>query len=218
MIRVITLLKSNPGWTAEYVYRLQRAVQRHLTVPHEFLCLTDIPLEVPTLPLITVPEIDLTDIPKFWYKVQLFRPEFELNSQCLFIDLDTVIKNNIDHYIAAFGSHDFLMATSPFRGRIACSYLMWINRDLSHLWHTFGQQPVSDWNQQYHKGRMDLYGDQGFVSEHAEHGFVQDYLPETDIVRITRRESHDQARMLIFGGKRKPWAMAGHPDIEKHWI
>jgi hypothetical protein len=115
-IKIITLLKSGPGWLPEYVYRLHRAVDRHLNVPHEFICLTDIELGVRTLPLIPMPEIDDTDIPKFWYKVQLFRPELELTSGCIFLDLDTIIKGNIDHYIDTFRDHDFLMAASPYRG------------------------------------------------------------------------------------------------------
>ena len=79
-IKIVTLLKSGPAWLPEYVYRLHRAVDRHLNVPHEFICLTDIELGVRTLSLVPMPEIDNNDIPKFWYKVQLIHPDVNSNS------------------------------------------------------------------------------------------------------------------------------------------
>ena len=217
-LKIVTLLKSGPGWLPEYVYRLQRALERNLTVPYEFVCLTDIPLEVNTLPLLPVPDIDNTNIPKFWYKVQLFRPELDLSHGCLFFDLDTIIKSNIDHYIDAFQDHDFLMASSPYRGEISCSYLMWWQGDHSNIWDKFCEHPVQHWNKHYHKLNPGKYGDQGFISDHVDHKLIQSELNISDIVRVTRGESSDISKLLVFAGKRKPWDMSWHPDVIKHWI
>jgi hypothetical protein len=221
-IKIITLLKSGPGWLPEYVYRLHRAVDRHLNVPHEFICLTDIELGVRTLPLIPMPEIDDTDIPKFWYKVQLFRPELELTSGCIFLDLDTIIKGNIDHYIDTFRDHDFLMAASPYRGNISCSYFMWWSGDHSDIWNQFQEKPVTEWNQHYHKANPGKYGDQGFISDHVSHSLIQDVMGNstTDIIRVTKNSSrgNDSARVIVFAGKRKPWDMPWHADVQDHWL
>ena len=220
-IKIITLLKSGPAWLPEYVYRLKRALDRNLTVPYEFVCLSDQQLEVTTLPLLPMPEIDDTDIPKFWYKLQLFRPELELTSGCIFLDLDTIIKGNLDHYVNAFKDHDFLMAASPYRGNISCSYFMWWQGDHSHIWNQFCEKPVSEWNQYYHKANPGKYGDQGFISDHVTHGLIQDVMPApVDIIRVTRNSSRGNhtARVIVFAGKRKPWDMAWHLDVQDHWL
>jgi hypothetical protein len=217
-LKIVTLLKSGPAWLPEYVYRLSRALERNLTIPYEFVCLTDVPLEVNTLPLLPIPEIDNTNIPKFWYKLQLFRKDLDLTHGCVFLDLDTIIKSNIDYYIDAFQGHDFLMASSPYRGEISCSYLMWWQGDYSNIWDKFCEQSVHHWNTHYHKLNPGKYGDQGFISDHVDHKLIQPTLNISDIVRVTRGESSEISKLLVFAGKRKPWDMSQHPDVVKHWI
>jgi len=218
-IKIITLLKSGPNWLPEYVYRLHRALDRNITVPYEFICLTDVPLGVRTLPLIPMPDVDDTNIPKFWYKIQLFRKELDLTQGCIFLDLDTIVKGNIDHYMQGLQEHDFLMATSPYRGEISCSYFMWWKGDYSWIWDKFNEKPVVEWNQHYHKANEGKYGDQGFISDHVEHDYIQHVMDSTeDIIRVTRNGSGDQARIVVFAGKRKPWDMPWHKDVQEHWL
>ena len=65
-----------------YVTRLKSMVARHLSVPHEFVCYTDRPVEgVTCLPL-------PSDLPTWWSKVGLFR---EPAGPTLYLDLDVVI-------------------------------------------------------------------------------------------------------------------------------
>src|SRR4051812_39102361 len=76
-------------YSSRYVDVLQSMVARHLSLPHRFVCLTDvtdvgcerIPLE--------------TDWPGFYAKIELFRPGL-FHGPVLYLDLDTVIHGSID--------------------------------------------------------------------------------------------------------------------------
>jgi hypothetical protein len=87
-LKIVTALRSGPGWIPEYVYNFKKGVDRHVTVPYEFVCISDINLNIPTLQMNSIGQ-------GFWCKLQLFRPELKLTGPCLFFDLDTIIVNNI---------------------------------------------------------------------------------------------------------------------------
>jgi len=76
-----------------YVNRLHNMVQRHLTAPHQFVCLTDDPAGlqdgVRTLPLAR------DDLEFCWNKLLLFG-ELPLEGVALYFDLDVVITGGID--------------------------------------------------------------------------------------------------------------------------
>lgn len=46
-IKIIAVFKSSPTWIAKYVYILKKSFEKHLTIPHEFICLSDCQLEHP---------------------------------------------------------------------------------------------------------------------------------------------------------------------------
>jgi hypothetical protein len=71
-------------------------VKRNLTIPFEFVCFTENPKgisnDVRIEPLNLMP-----DVVGWWYKPLVFNPKLGLNGTILFLDLDMVIFNNIDH-------------------------------------------------------------------------------------------------------------------------
>jgi hypothetical protein len=92
----IICLKWGTKYPAEYVNRLYRMINNHLTIPFEFYCLTDnsngLYHEVNILDL----EIE-EGLKGWWYKLQLFKKDFYgLGGQAMFLDLDVVIVNNIN--------------------------------------------------------------------------------------------------------------------------
>lgn len=87
------------GRGADYVRRLQAAVQRHLRVPHRFVCVTD---DAAALPGIECIDHELALGTGWWQKIALFRPgRFE--GRVLYLDLDTVIIRSIDALAACKG-------------------------------------------------------------------------------------------------------------------
>lgn len=88
LVRVICVKwgdKYGPRW----VYNLKNMVKRNLTVPHEFVCMTDQPM----------PDIKCyrcePNLQTWWNKIALFKPG-KFPGVNLYLDLDVVITANID--------------------------------------------------------------------------------------------------------------------------
>lgn len=92
MKQTIACIKVGEKYDARYVNRLEAAVRRHTTLDHRFVCLTDDPkdLRCEAAPIETT-------LPGWWSKLVLFKPHSVLEGQrVVFLDLDTVITDNID--------------------------------------------------------------------------------------------------------------------------
>ena len=96
--RYVVCLKYGDKYSAEYVNKLYNMVQRHLSLDHEFYCITEnsagLDPNIKLLPLDINPDIDIG----WWYKINLFDPKFPLKGTILFLDLDIVIFNSIDKF------------------------------------------------------------------------------------------------------------------------
>jgi len=89
-LTVLCVLRSGgETYDKTWVYKLQRAVERNLTIPHTFACLSDVPLACNRIPL-------KHDWPGWWAKIEMFRKGVVLGPT-IYFDLDTVIVGNIDH-------------------------------------------------------------------------------------------------------------------------
>lgn len=94
-LRVICV-KWGDKFGPEWVYRLRKMVERNLTIPHEFVCVTEKPVEgVTCLPLVC-------DLPHWWQKVGLLQRGL-FPGWNLYLDLDVVITGSIDPMV------DFVM-------------------------------------------------------------------------------------------------------------
>jgi len=125
MLTVYSVLwgdKYSPG----YVYNLKEMVEKHLTIPHEFICITD-----HTLTGITTMRPP-KKWPGWWSKINLFSPEIA-GGPSLYFDLDIMILHNID-YLAGYTCHPF--AAPP---------------NWAQSGHGGIQSSVMAWNGEYHE-------------------------------------------------------------------
>lgn len=78
------------GWyPAEYVTRLKLAVERNLSIPHKFVCMTDFDAPCETVPLDC-------DLPGNMKLMALYRPNNGLEGRVLAMDLDSLIVGSLD--------------------------------------------------------------------------------------------------------------------------
>lgn len=88
-----------PKYDIDYVQKLKSAVDRNLSKPYNFYVLTTHPqlVDIPNVNVIPLEEDPLivTDRGKWWYKTRLFDTH-RWQGRILYLDLDTVIINNID--------------------------------------------------------------------------------------------------------------------------
>ena len=82
---LISCVKTGDKYSHEYVTRLRDGVARHLSIPHQFLCFTDDPVEgVECSPL-------PMDLPGWWAKVGLAK----VGTPMLYLDLDVIITGDL---------------------------------------------------------------------------------------------------------------------------
>ena len=103
-------MKWGDKFGADYVNNLYYMVEKNLTIPHRFVCFTDNPdgltEGIEHRPL---PELNDDGLPeKAWKKLGLFTEKLaDLEGTALFLDLDIVIRENIDDFFKVEG--DFLI-------------------------------------------------------------------------------------------------------------
>jgi hypothetical protein len=86
-------VKWGTKFSADYVNRLRNMVERNLTLPHQFVCLTDDPRDLHQD--IRVLDLYRKDLEYEWTKLLLF-DRLPIEGIALYFDLDVVITDNID--------------------------------------------------------------------------------------------------------------------------
>ena len=100
------------NYTHDHVERLYRMVEQNLTIPHQFICLTnDFNLHASYE---QIPLLYPNDLRGWWAKLELFRGITD--EKCLYLDLDTFICGNLNE-IASFGGDGitFMRPVVPFQ-------------------------------------------------------------------------------------------------------
>lgn len=88
----VVCLKWGDKYGPEYVNILQAMVERNLTIPHQFVCITDDPKGIHCYTEQIEPNLE-----GWWGKISLFKDEpYNIKEKFLFLDLDVVIVDNIN--------------------------------------------------------------------------------------------------------------------------
>ena len=141
----------------EYVERLRNMVKRHITVPYEFVCLTDDQHQIEDVRTIYQPNANY--LKGWWHKVHMFDPKLPLNGRILYFDLDVVIHNNIDK-LTTFGTnsfigiHDFNRHFYSSWKYLNSSVMAWNHGTQNHIWDMFKSNP---------REAQKLQGDQDWI-------------------------------------------------------
>jgi len=213
MINVVCVLRQGGkvGYDASWVRKLKDAVTRNLTLPHKFICLSDCEVPCDSIPLDTEGD-------GFWAKMQLFKPGL-FNGPVLYIDLDTVICNNIDDIINLVLDERFVMWLDTDK-QIHSSAIMWWNGDHSYLWKLYLSKPLSYWKEIY--SAAPLYGDQALISENTNHKLFTDFMPTEWFHLVSKHDEHlDLSLIKILHFRKthtKPSTMGHHKLVKNHWV
>lgn len=209
MINVVCVLRQGGkvGYDATWVEKLKNSVARNLTLEHKFICLSDVDVPCKRIPLIS-------DGAGFWAKLELFRPGL-FTDPVLYIDLDTVVCNNIDSIVNGVKDQDFVMLKETDKN-VVSSAVMWWRGDHSYLWRRYTNTPVSVLKEQYSK--MPRYGDQAFIEDGAKHTLLQQHIPESWVGWSSQPVTTPDTKILIFRKvSQKPSTMPDHPLVQQHW-
>lgn len=153
----IVCLKWGTKYPAEYINRLYRMVNKHLSLPFEFYCLTDNTDELDSN--IRVLDLELeSGLKGWWYKLQLFKHDFYgLSGQAMFLDLDVVITGSIDS-LFEFNADDFVIIKDLQQGKIYNSSVFKLQLgSQTHIWDSFIKDKAGIVKR--------MHGDQDWISE-----------------------------------------------------
>jgi hypothetical protein len=213
-MNVVCVLKSQNSsiYNADWVYKLERAVNRNISIPHRFICLSDIELECNFLKL-------KNDFNGWWNKIQLFDPEFFLG-ETLYFDLDVVITKPLDKLIHKLRNSESSLFMCQEPGEIANSSIMYWRENYSEIFSTYISNPT------YYQKKFNtfpLIGDQAFISNMRNHRYIESLMP-SGYISWTDPKSlnlNPNTGLIVFTSiKSKPSKriFVNDPIIKQHWI
>jgi len=191
---VVTCLKLGNKYSADYVNKLFHMVERHLTIPHRFVCVTDDPADVECE---TIPYID--SLPGWWGKLTFFKKRpYDFKGRMLYLDLDVVILENIDE-IAEF-PHDFGIINDWHVPTYNSSVFVLDAGSRRKVWDKFNERVMRR-----------LPGDQDWITQHAKaHTFPEQWC-------LSYKSHSPVGKIMVFHGKPNPHEV---PDewVMENWI
>jgi hypothetical protein len=202
----VVCVKAGQKYGPEYVNRLHQMVKRHLRVPHEFVCFTDdqrgLDHEITRRPL-------PGGLAGWWNKLYLFK-QGVLHGRVLFLDLDTIICENINELAGYEGS--FAILRDFYRKHGYGSGVMIWNGDHSYIWERWLVQGKP----------LDDGGDQWWIEQVVDNADrLQDAFPGK-FVSWKADECHagvpDAASVVCFHGVPKPIDLTHVPFVAQHWV
>jgi hypothetical protein len=192
-------------YRVEHVRWLKRQVARHLTLPHRFVCLSNVEIDgVETIPL-------TEGWPGWWNKIELFRHDL---GRVLYFDLDTVIVGSLDEMAAHEHQFTALQALSKNQGRCLNSGLMAWQGPRLDVFEAFRDDAARHMRDCRVRGN---WGDQGFLNRHVGHWDAwQEMFPG----RVVSYKLHLKQRLpppagvsvVCFHGKPRPW------EVNHSWV
>lgn len=195
-----------PGvYGPEHVRQLQAMCERHLSIPHRFVCVTNQTVDgVETVPLPELPWVkNSPGIPCGYYKLWAFSPEAAaLGKRLLVLDLDTLIVRDIAPMLTA----------DPFKVRAgySCPYGTCIFQltagAFPHVWESLTPEVAKKANQQRTPQGGTYYGSDQAVAAYLLPGMptwgrADGLVLYTDIPG----DIPDDARVVVYAGPIKPW-------------
>ena len=130
-------------------------VARHITVPYEFVCLTDDPEPIEGVRSIVEPNAGYTK--GWWHKVHMFDPNLSVSGRILYFDLDVVICGNIEKLANGsefIGIRDFNRAFHKDWAVLNSSVMSWTHGTETDVWTEFRKNPQE---------AMTMPGDQDWI-------------------------------------------------------
>ena len=195
MLNIYCVLKTGGVYDVSYVIRLKEALNQHMPCAFTFTCLTDDPIVSKVCRVIPLKH----NWPKWWAKIELFRPDL-LDVISIYFDLDTVIVKDLDKLVelTQYPPGFFMLRgfNPAIKNNPASGIMLGNFRKYKVVYERFKQAPFYNIERtkqeaEKYKGRGQQ-GDQGWIGKVLGWDSIrrfQDYLPELYICgkRHTRK-------------------------------
>ena len=200
MINVITL-KWGTLYSPDYVNKMYEMIKRNLTLPYTFYCLTEDDTDLnKNIKIKPLPESNLHG---WWYKAYAFKQNlFPDNNINFYIDLDSIITNNIDKFMTYkpnqfLGLRDLIYNKHPDRIGFGSGIMRWTNNRFQYIWTRL--ELTSELVKNYP-------GDQDYIYHyHAQN--IQFFPTEWTTSykwEYTENKHKQDSRIIVFHGSPRP--------------
>lgn len=211
MITIACVLRSGGDYYPKHVHALRDGVARNLTLPHRFVCLTDMDVDCESLPL-------RHGWSGWFSKLELF--DGRLTGPVFYSDLDVKIVGSLNEIVRG---HRFTVLQSFWADkykepeRIGSGLMAW-DCDLSSIYETFRRDDNRFLVEYKTKAK---WGDQAFIKDHApiEPERWQMKYPGK-VVSFKRHVAPNRgvpavASVCCFHGPPRPWSLA---PFQRAWF
>lgn len=209
MITVMCVLKSGGAYDSEWVAKLKRGVERNLSVPHRFVCLSDVAVPCERIPL-------THDWPGWWSKVECFAPSL-ITGKTLYLDLDTILTGPLEPFTDL--PYDFAMLRNFHDNEMVGSGVMWFKeRAPEGVYERFIQGPERIMDH-YQKVKLGSYrGDQAFIWDALGREVNKIESPTLRSYKVHCRNGLPEGTSIVcFHGRPRPIEI-NPPWLKQHWI
>lgn len=204
MINVITVKYGHKVYNHEYVNKMYNMIERNLTLPYKFYCLTEDPTglneNINVIPLPTEYKLE-----GWWWKTYMFKEglfEYDTN---FYIDLDMIVMSNIDHYMTYepnlfLGLRDVSYVRIETVNTLGSGLMKWPNNKYSDIWENMtvrGSNVMATYKRS---------GDQAYIwDKHKEEiYFFPEEWYESYKWEYEVKGHKDTSSILVFHGFEKP--------------
>ena len=217
-LTIATVLKlGGAHYDVSYVNHIANSIKEYVTVPYEFVCLTD---ETSGFSTNVHKIIGLEHRwEKWWSKIELFKPNKFFTDRVFYLDLDTIIVSNIDDMVSYNG--DFL-GLKDFYNMVSLGSGIMAWKCNSTKMNTIYTSFIRNANANIANHR---YGDQEFIYPIIKRSmdFAQNLYPNR-IVSYKKQcfDKHtgitipEEASIVCFHGNPRPHRIDS-PVIQEHW-
>jgi len=215
---IIACVRTGERYGMEYVTKLRNMVSRCFPQKHRMVCLTDQPDRCSDVDFVDVTALDLKG---WWAKMALFAPEWRGQEKVIYLDLDTVLINEITPLAGVPGEFSICENFTRLHGRTSypCKYnssVMVIGGGkCSFVWDRF------DRDRHRLLSKHERYGDQAAIEElYPDAPFLQRFVPEGFFVNyrlLTMIKPRLPAAVINFGGSNKP-ENCSIPWVRESWL
>ena len=218
-------LKVVGEYTSKYVNRLYHSVERNLTIPHEFICVTDDPqgIECKTIPMWD----DHRKLGGCYTRLKLFSLEMKdlIGNRFIALDLDTVIVGNLDKMFNRKG--DFVINKYTTHSHLHKhknnqyyngSIIMMDAGARQHVWKMFDPK-TSPLLIQKNKGLIGT--DQAWISlllGNSEKMFAERDGVYRFQLLADKKKLPKNAKLILFAGKEDPSKRKEIDWVKKNWV
>ena len=230
----VVCVKWGNKYISKYANVLKNMVKRNTTVDYQFHCVTDDPSGLDTdINVIRFPKGN-DSIKTWWSKLWMFSPDFPLQGNILYFDLDVIIFNNIDE-LFSINPGKFHIIRDFNRCRVKdwkqsnSSCLRWESGTMNYLWNDFmadshkiirSNHGDQDWIMKRGKEDINWFPDEWIRSYKWEMvGFKDTKLLTKDGKKFFRKPADikPENKVAVFHGEPKPFNCADEWVI-KNWF